>query len=103
MDEMVCNCSYNYTINTDTRLLNSRGRIRRMNHTSGSCPAARRNKRTPGTVRVLMVFLALFAQLLLLAYLVDLLSQNAVYLYFLLEIAGAMVVAFIVTKDRNSS
>jgi len=74
-----------------------------MNHTSGSYPAARRNKRTPGTVRVLMVFLALFAQLLLLAYLVDLLSQNAVYLYFLLEIAGAMVVAFIVTKDRNSS
>jgi cardiolipin synthase len=74
-----------------------------MNHFRGLGLSAKRNKRTPGTVRVAMVFLALCAQLLLLAYLVGLLRQNAVYLYFLLEIAGAVVVTVIVTKDRNSS
>lgn len=74
-----------------------------MDRLSGKGPAARRKKRTRGTVRVTMVFLALCAQLLLLAYFVDLLRQNAVYLYFFLEILGAVVAAFIITKDRNPS
>jgi cardiolipin synthase len=74
-----------------------------MNYLRGSETAEKRKKRTPGTVRVVMVFLALFAQLSLLAYFVVLLRQNTVYLFFLLEIAGALVVAVIITKNRNSS
>lgn len=74
-----------------------------MGRLSGTGPSARRNKRTRGTVRVVIVLLALCAQLLLLAYFVDLLRQNAVYLYFLLELSGAVVVTVIVTKNRNSS
>lgn len=74
-----------------------------MNHLSGPAPAAKRNKRMRGTVRVAIVFLALCAQLLMLAYFVGLLRQNAVYLYFLLEFAGAVAVTVIVTKNRNSS
>lgn len=66
-------------------------------------PATRRNKRTRGTVRVIMVFLALCAQLLLLAYFIDLLRQNAAYLYFFLEVLGAVVAAFIITKNHNPS
>ncbi|MDD2553026.1 MAG: cardiolipin synthase [Desulfotomaculaceae bacterium] len=66
-------------------------------------PAATRHKRTRGTLRVAIVFLALCGQLLLLAFFVSLLRQNAVYLYFSLEIVGAAVMAFIVTKNRNSS
>jgi len=63
----------------------------------------KRKKRTPGTLRVVIVFLALIAQVLLLVYFVDLLKQNAVYLYFLLEIAGAATIMIIVANDRNSS
>lgn len=74
-----------------------------MNLISEPEPAAKRHKRTRGTLRVAIVFFALCGQLLLLAYFVSLLRQNAVYLYFLLEIAGAVVMAYIVTKNRNSS
>lgn len=63
----------------------------------------KRKKRTPGTLRVAIVFLALIVQVLLLVYFVDLLKQNAVYLYFLLEIAGAATIMVIVANDRNSS
>lgn len=63
----------------------------------------KRKKRTPGTLRVVIVFLALIAQVLLLAYFVVLLKQNAIYLYFLLEIAGAATIMIIVANDRNSS
>ncbi|MDH7497512.1 MAG: cardiolipin synthase [Syntrophomonadaceae bacterium] len=62
----------------------------------------RRRRRTPGTVRLVAVVLALLAQLALLAYLVSLLRQNAVYLYFSLEVAGALAAAFILTRNRNS-
>ena len=74
-----------------------------MNYISGSETAKKRNKRTPGTVRFVMVFIALFAQLLMLAYFVDLLRQNTVYLYFLLEIVDASVLTVIIVKNRNSS
>lgn len=74
-----------------------------MDYESGSEPAKKRHKRTPGTVRVAMVFLALIAQVLLLAYFVHLLRQNTVYLYLSLEIAGAAVVTLLVTKNRNPS
>lgn len=70
---------------------------------SNSGKKAKRKKRTPGTVRVVVVFLALIAQVLLLVYLVGLLKQNAIYLYFLLEIAGAAIIMIIVANDRNSS
>jgi len=71
---------------------------------NGNCSNDRkRKKRTPGTVRVIIVFLALVAQVLLLVYFVGLLKQNAVYLYFLLEIAGAATIMIIVANDRNSS
>lgn len=63
----------------------------------------KRKKRTPGTIRVVVVFLALIAQVLLLVYLVALLKQNAIYLYFLLEIAGAAIIMIIVANNRNSS
>lgn len=63
----------------------------------------KRKKRTPGTVRVVIVFLALITQVLLLVYLVGLLKQNAVYFYFFLEIAGAATIMIIVANDRNSS
>lgn len=64
---------------------------------------ANKKKHTPGTVRVAIVILSLIAQLVLLAYLVALLQHNAVYLYFFLEMAGAVVVVLIVAKNRNSS
>lgn len=63
----------------------------------------KRKKHTPGTVRVGIVFSALIAQLVLLAYTVALLRHNAIYLYFFLEIAGALVVVLLVAKNRNSS
>lgn len=63
----------------------------------------KRKKRTPGTMRVIIVFLALIAQVVLLVYIVGLLKQNAVYLYFFLEIAGAATIMVIVANDRNSS
>lgn len=63
----------------------------------------KRKKRTPGTLRVVIVFLALITQVLLLAYFVVLLKQNAVYFYFFLEIAGAATIMMIVANDRNSS
>ncbi|MDD4802191.1 MAG: cardiolipin synthase [Syntrophomonas sp.] len=69
----------------------------------GSTGNTKRKKRTPGTVRVVMVILALLAQLLLLAYIVDLLKNNTIYLYFSLELAGAILVIAIVTKKRNSA
>jgi len=62
-----------------------------------------KKKRTPGTVRVVIILFALLAQILLLFYLVNLLRQNTVYLYFLLELVGALAVTLIITKNRNSS
>jgi cardiolipin synthase len=41
--------------------------------------------------------------MLLLAYFVDLLRQNTVYLFFMLELAGALAVSMIVARNRNSS
>lgn len=63
----------------------------------------KRKKRTPGTVRVVIVFLALMAQLLLLAFFVNLLQRQTVFLYFLLEIAGATVVTILVSRKRNAA
>lgn len=74
-----------------------------MNHADRPSGTEKRKKRTPGTVRVGIVFLALIAQLVLLAYIVDLLRHNALYLYFCLEIVGAVVVVLSVAKNRNSS
>lgn len=68
-----------------------------------SLPRITRKKRTPGTVRLIMVILALLAQILFLAYFVDLLRQNALYFYFILEVVGAVVITLLVVKTRNSS
>ncbi|OPX86163.1 MAG: Major cardiolipin synthase ClsA [Pelotomaculum sp. PtaB.Bin104] len=63
----------------------------------------KREKRTPGTVRVVIVFVALLAQLFLLTYTVEALRHNAVYLYLLLEVLGAVAVIMLVSKNYNSS
>ncbi|MCX5780327.1 MAG: phospholipase D-like domain-containing protein [Firmicutes bacterium] len=73
-----------------------------MNPISRLAVGKKRKPRTPGTVRVVVVFLALCAQLLLMAYMVLLLRQT-VYLYFYLQIAGAVVMTVIITRNRNSS
>lgn len=74
-----------------------------MEQISNRAAAQKRKQRTPGTVRVVVVMLALCAQLLLVAFLVSLLQQRAVYLYFILEIAGAVMMTVIITKNRNSA
>ncbi len=74
-----------------------------MSDTSIAPSNKKRKKRTPGTMRVIIVFLALIAQVVLLVYIVGLLKQNAIYLYFFLEIAGAATIMIIVANDRNSS
>lgn len=54
-------------------------------------------------MRVVIVFVALLAQLLLLTYIVEALRQNAVYLYLLLEVLGATAVIILVSNSHNSS
>ncbi len=63
----------------------------------------KRKKRTPGTVRVIIVFLALLAQVFLLAYFVNLLQRQTVFLYFVLEITGAAVVIVLISRKRNAA
>ncbi len=76
-----------------------------MNELSQSSEPASPKKRlsTPGTVKIVMVTLALLAQLVFLFYLVDFLRHQAIYLYFLLEIAGALTITLLVAQDRNSA
>lgn len=57
---------------------------------------------TRGTLKVVMVGLALLGQLGLLYYLVDTLRTHSLYIYFLLEVAGAMTILFVVARHRNS-
>lgn len=47
--------------------------------------------------------MALLAQILLLAYFVNLLQRQTVFLYFLLEIAGAAVVLILISRKRNAA
>ncbi|MEQ8201374.1 MAG: cardiolipin synthase [Syntrophomonadaceae bacterium] len=77
-----------------------------MSETVANGPAARRNKKivgTQGTVKVVMVALALLAQLGLLYYLVDTLRSHTLYLYFLLEVLGAVTITFVVARNRSSA
>lgn len=57
---------------------------------------------TQGTVKVALVALALLGQLVLLYYLVGFLRTQALYLYFFLEVLGAVTVTFAVARNRNA-
>ncbi len=70
---------------------------------STSAGAYKKRIGTQGTVKVVMVALALLGQLVLLYYLVGLLRTQAIYLYFLLEVLGAVTVTFAVARNRNSA
>lgn len=60
-------------------------------------------KKIPGILRILIVGLAVLAQILLLALLALRLRQNAVYIYFLLEVIGLIQIHVLVDKNNNSS
>ncbi len=77
-----------------------------MNEAVASGPAASRHKKrlgTQGTIKVVMVALALLGQLGLLYYLVDTLRSHSLYIYFLLEVLGAVTIIFVVARHRNSA
>lgn len=56
-----------------------------------------------GIIRIVMVALALLAQLFLLAFIVDLLKNNFYYVYLLLELLGVSVIISMVSNNKNSS
>jgi len=77
-----------------------------MNEAVASGPAAATQRKrigTRGTIKVFMVALALLGQLGLLYYLVDTLRSHTLYIYFLLEVLGAVTIIFVVARNRNSA
>ncbi len=60
-------------------------------------------KKVAGMMRIIIVGLAVLAQLFLLALVVVRLKYNAVYIYFLLEILGLFAILFLIDKNRDSS
>ncbi len=60
-------------------------------------------KKVAGMIRIIIVGLAVLAQLFLLALVVTRLRYNAVYIYFLFEVLGLLAILVLIDKKRNSS
>jgi flagellar basal body-associated protein FliL len=60
-------------------------------------------KNTNGVLRLIIIVIAVLAQLALLLAFVIFLRQNAIYLYVALEIAGVIEVLSISDKNRNTA
>lgn len=60
-------------------------------------------KNVAGAIRIVIVGLAVLAQIFLLAFIVISLRHNAVYVYFLLEVLGAIAVISLIGKNRDAS
>lgn len=60
-------------------------------------------KKVAGMIRIVIVGLAILAQLFLLALVVVRLKYHAVYIYFLLEALGVIAVILLIDQNKNSS
>ena len=65
--------------------------------------ARKAEKKIAGAIRIVIVGLVVIAQILLLAFIVIKLKHNAVYVYLILEILGAVAVISLIGNDRNNS
>jgi cardiolipin synthase len=68
-----------------------------------SNPIIKKQRNIDGIVRIVLVGLAVLAQLFLLILLVTLLRQNSVYIYFLLEVLGLIGALVLANKNDNST
>lgn len=61
------------------------------------------DRKLAGWMRILVAILALLSQIILIAFLIDLLKNQAVYVYFVIEILALLTVVFLISQNPNSS
>lgn len=62
-----------------------------------------KDRRLAGWIRIIVAILALLSQIILIAVLSDVLKNQAVYIYFAIEVLALFTVIFMISHNRNSS